>query len=100
MGLESKNKKRHLSGSCTAWKAELSQTCRIKVVVKKRIEVEVSLQRGYCNRVAFKGVLVGNDMEVCVLEIKSCHVLCYCTSTAKGCPVYPFKYLPNHIGTE
>lgn len=37
MGLESKNKRRLPAGSCTAWKAELSKSLRIKVVVKKRI---------------------------------------------------------------
>jgi len=36
--LESKNKRRLPAGSCTAWKAELSKTLRIKLVVKKRTE--------------------------------------------------------------
>lgn len=45
-----------------------------------------------------KVCLWGNDMHVCALEIESCCVLCYCTSTTKGCPVCPFKYLSNPTG--
>lgn len=101
MGLESNNKRRLPAGSCTVWKAELSKTLRIKVVVKKRIEdgdktVKGLLQKSLHSKVC----LCGYDTQICALEIESCLVLCYCTSTAKGCTAYPLKYLFNHIANR
>lgn len=46
MGLDSKNKGRLPVGSCTAWKAQMSQTLRIKVVAKKIIEDGGKTEKG------------------------------------------------------